>query len=43
MTRLEELTLNLADDLLTGEEARELEALLAGTSQRASCISRFCK
>ena len=36
MTRLEELTLNLADDALTDAEARELRALLA-QSEQARC------
>jgi hypothetical protein len=30
MTRLEQLTMELADDLLTDAEARELENLVAG-------------
>ena len=45
MTRLDQLTLNLADGVLTDVEGRELQALLADPSyaQRASYVSERLK
>ena len=43
MTRLEELTLNLADDAITDAECRELRTLLAEYSRRDQRISKFSR